>query len=180
MTEKPAGALMCPSSQPHPGARIFGMKRSTPDGDRIGYFEAALPATPEILALPAPALPTESFRLAAPCAEHGCSHFDGAHCQLGQRIRSMLGPVVRSLPGCAIRPTCRWFREHGKPVCLRCPQVVTDIREVTEFQRELAGIEPIEPGRAARTERDPAHTAFGAGHVDDRGRDEFVPRQQET
>ena len=151
MTEKPAGELTCPSSQPQPGARIFGMKRATPDGDRIGYFDAALPASAETLALPAPALPTEAFRLAAPCAGHGCSHFDGAQCQLGQRIRSMLGPVVRGLPRCAIRSTCRWFREHGKPVCLRCPQVVTDIREVTEFQRELAGIAPIELGATPPT-----------------------------
>ena len=141
---KQAGELLCPSSQPQPGARIFGMKRDTPDGDRIGYFESAIAASPETLALTAPALPTEAFRLAAPCAEKSCSHFSGAQCQLGQRIAGMLRPVVRTLPHCAIRGTCRWFREHGKPVCLRCPQVVTDIREVNDFQRALAGIDPID------------------------------------
>jgi hypothetical protein len=61
----------------------------------------------------------------------------------------MLDPVVSGLPDCAIRPTCRWFREHGKAICLRCPQVVTDSREVTDFQRELAGIDPIEIPAAA-------------------------------
>jgi hypothetical protein len=73
MTEKKVSAgLLCPSSQPQPGARIFGMVRKTSGGDRIGYFTEALPATSEALALPAPALPTEAFRLAAPCAEHKC------------------------------------------------------------------------------------------------------------
>jgi hypothetical protein len=145
MTEKKVSAgLLCPSSQPQPGARIFGMVRKTSGGDRIGYFTEALPATSEALALPAPASPTEAFRLAAPCAEHKCPHFQHANCQLGHRIARMLDPVVSGLPHCAIRPTCRWFREHGKAICLRCPQVVTDSREITDFQRELAGIDPIE------------------------------------
>jgi hypothetical protein len=157
--EKAPSELLCPSSQPQPGARIFGMKRATPDGDRIGYFTEAIPATPEALALPAPALPTEAFRLAAPCAERRCLHFDGAQCQLGHRIAGMLGPVVRGLPACAIRPTCRWFREHGKAACLRCPQVVTDIRQVTGFQRELAGIEPIEITPALPDNNDARHGA---------------------
>ena len=125
------------------------MVRKTEAGDRIGYFTEALPATPEALALPAPALPTEVFRIAAPCAEHRCPHYDGSECQLGHRIARMLDPVVSGLPHCAIRPTCRWFREHGKAACLRCPQVVTDIREVSDFQRELAGLEPIEVPRDA-------------------------------
>jgi hypothetical protein len=140
---KQGRALLCPSSQPQRDARIFGMVRQTPDGDRIGYFTEAIPATPENLALPAPALPTEAFRLAAPCAERRCPHFDGSHCQLGTRIVRMLEPVVGSAPACVIRSTCRWFREHGKSACVRCPQVVTDIRDMTEFQRELAGIDPI-------------------------------------
>lgn len=143
----PPVGLLCPSSQPQAGAQVFGMVRKTPDGDRIGYFTEAIPATAENLALPAPALPTEAFRLAAPCAEHRCPHFDGSECQLGSRIAQMLEPVVVSLPHCAIRSRCRWFREHGKAACIRCPQVVTDIREITAFQRQLAGIDPIEMER---------------------------------
>jgi hypothetical protein len=142
-TNKGSAELLCPSSQPHTEARVFGVVRKTPDGDRIGYLTEAVPATQDVLALPAPALPTEVFRLAAPCVEHRCPHFQNANCQLGHRIAGMLRPVVNRLPHCAIRPTCRWFREHGKAVCVRCPQVVTDIREVTDFQRELAGIDPI-------------------------------------
>lgn len=147
--KKDSDGLLCPSAQPQSDARIFGMVRKTPDGDRIGYFTEALPATPEALALPAPALPAEAFRLSAPCVEHRCPHFDGAQCQLGHRVARMLAPAVNALPHCAIRPRCRWFREHGKAICVRCPQVVTDIREVTDFQRELAGLDPIEIGAAA-------------------------------
>ena len=48
-------------------------------------------------------------------------------------------PVVRALPRCAIRPTCRWFRQEGPAACFRCPQVVTDSRTASDLQREVAG-----------------------------------------
>ncbi len=56
----------------------------------------------------------------------------------------MLDPVVSGLPRCAIRPTCRWFREQGRAACIRCPQVVTDARPDSGLLIEVAG-----PGAAA-------------------------------
>jgi hypothetical protein len=136
--EKP---ILCPSAQPDlPDAKVFGVMTGTQEaGLRVGYLTAPEPVTPEILAAAGPAEPAEVMRIAAPCMGTGCVHFDGANCMLATRVASMLDPVVRSLPRCAIRPTCRWFRQEGPAACFRCPQVVTDIRDGTELQRSVAG-----------------------------------------
>ena len=133
--------ILCPSAQPDVSdARVFGVMTGTQDtGLRVGYLNEAQPISPEILAASAPAAPTEVMRIAAPCMGHGCGHFDGTNCRLATRIATMLDPVVRSLPRCAIRPTCRWVSQEGPAACFRCPQVVTDMRETSELQREVAG-----------------------------------------
>jgi hypothetical protein len=138
---KTAQTLLCPSINPiGPDAQVFGvLTASATEGLRVGYLTEALPATTELLAAAAPAKPTEVFRAAAPCVERGCKHFDGANCQLAMRITAMLDPVVNALPRCAIRPTCRWFRQEGREACLRCPLVTTEQRNPSELQRAVAG-----------------------------------------
>jgi hypothetical protein len=121
-------------------ARIFGVRTgSAEQGFRIGYLTEALPVTEELTAAIAPAKPTEVFRAAAPCSEHACKHFDGANCRLAARVATMLDPVVGSLPHCAIRRHCRWFRQEGRAACLRCPQVGTEERNPSELERVVAG-----------------------------------------
>jgi hypothetical protein len=136
-SEKPT---VCPSAQPEmEDARVFGVMTGTEqDGLRVAYLNEALPVTPEILEASGPLEPPEIMRIAAPCMGNGCIHFDGANCMLATRIATMLDPVVRSLPRCAIRPTCRWFRQEGAEACFRCPQVVTNQRTPTDLQREIA------------------------------------------
>ncbi len=133
--------ILCPSAQPdHPDAVVFGVQAMRTDQHRqVGYLTDLQPVTPEILALSGPAKPTEVLRIAAPCMGHGCRHFDGTTCALASRVAGMLDPVVSGLPRCLIRPTCRWFRQEGKAACLRCPQIVTDLREATDLQRQVAG-----------------------------------------
>jgi hypothetical protein len=140
-TAKPAPTLLCPSQTSiGPDTQVFGvLTGSAAEGLQVGYLTEALPASPELLAVAAPAKPTEVFRTAAPCVERGCQHFDGAKCQLAARITSMLYPVVSALPRCAIRRTCRWFRQEGRKACLRCPQVATEQRNPSELQRAVAG-----------------------------------------
>jgi hypothetical protein len=137
--EKP---ILCPSAQPEwEAAQVFGVQTGTQaEGLRVGYLTEAQLVTPDVLAASAPAMPTEVMRIAAPCMGTGCKHFDGANCLLAARVVAMLDPVVSGLPRCAIRPTCRWFRQEGKAACLRCPQIVTDLREATELQIEVAGM----------------------------------------
>jgi len=85
--------------------------------------------TGELLALSGDVLPTEVFRFVAPCEERACRHFDGAECNLATRIVQILPVVVDGLPACGIRQTCRWFQQEGKPACMRCPQIITQMAD---------------------------------------------------
>lgn len=145
--DAPEKPTVCPSAQPDMAdAKVFGvMTGSQEDGLRLAYLNEPQPVTPDILAASGPLAPPEVMRIAAPCMGNGCMHFDGANCMLATRIATMLDPVVRSLPRCAIRPTCRWFRQEGGEACLRCPQVVTTQRTPTDLQREVAEPTPRPP-----------------------------------
>jgi hypothetical protein len=119
----------CPSAQPDmAGARIFGITAGSGGEPRVAYLKPGVRVPESILGQLARSTdPTELFRFAASCEERHCSHFDGARCQLGERITRELEPVVDALPPCQIRATCRWFAEQGGAVCLRCPQIVTRV-----------------------------------------------------
>ena len=108
-------------------ARIFGVLSDTEEGVRVAYLKPGVRVPTAMLAKLGAVEPTQVFRFAAACEEHRCSHFDGARCQLGERIARQLDPVVDSLPPCQIRVSCRWFAEQGGEVCLRCPQIVTRV-----------------------------------------------------
>lgn len=117
---------LCPSALPEmPNGRLFGVVGGTVEEPRLQYLDRAAPVTREVLAMAGPVKPTEVFRMAAPCVESKCCHFDGHDCRLVTRIVQILPAVAESLPVCAIRRDCRWFEQEGKPACLRCPQVVT-------------------------------------------------------
>jgi hypothetical protein len=115
----------CPSSQPdRKGSRIFGVMKGPAEERRVGYLSQTLAPDQDVFDVFRAEQPTELFRIAAPCANSGCKHFDGA-CTLAQRIVAMLPPVVDNLPACQIRSTCRWYVQEGGDACLRCPQVAT-------------------------------------------------------
>ena len=118
---------LCPSAPSHwRGAEIFGVVGGTVSDPRIGYLERTLPVSHELLALSAPASPTEVFRVAAPCACHACGHYQGGRCHLVEKVVRQLPAVVDELPMCMIRHSCRWFNQEGASACFRCPMVVTD------------------------------------------------------
>lgn len=128
----------CPSAQPDmAGAVVFGVVGGTADSPDVAYLEERQPVTPELLDLAGPVEPTEVFRFGAPCATSGCQHFDGARCSLAAKIVT-LPPVVRRLPRCSLRPTCRWWREQGPRACARCPAVVTTDYAPTPALAEVA------------------------------------------
>jgi hypothetical protein len=124
------------------GAVVFGVVGGTATEPRVGYLTEQLPVTPEVLALTGTVEPTEVFRFGAPCAGGGCQHFDGSECRLATKL-VQLAPAVSgpALPACAIRRSCRWWRQEGKAACLRCPLVST-----IEYQ----------PSEALRLAADPA------------------------
>lgn len=120
------------------GARLVGLVGGTASQPQLAYLADAVPVGPALDRLATPALAGEVFRVAAPCAERRCQHFDGRDCGLATRIVQTLPVVVQRLPRCAIRPDCRWWRQEGRAACLRCPQVVTERTSPSEQWQRLA------------------------------------------
>jgi len=134
-------ALKCPSAQPGMSdVAVLGIVSREGDTPQLAYIDEPIPATPEILALAAPAATAEVFRLSARCEEKKCTHFDGARCQLAVRIKHLMPEVTATLPPCNIRRECRWFRQEGRAACLRCPQIVTGNPDADERLRDVAGM----------------------------------------
>ena len=133
---------LCPSAQPRmDGAFIFAAVTDEPPVT-LSYLTRPValppqPAEPTSGKRVQTHRPTELLRLAAPCVESRCLHFDGSVCQLGTRAAQQLRPVVDALPPCSIRAACRWWIEQGAEACKRCPQVVTDLPETTEERRQV-------------------------------------------
>lgn len=122
--------VMCPSAQPGMKApRLIGVVTFDEGVPRVAYLNETVPVTEELLATAAPAEPREIFRMAAHCEELRCTHFNGVDCKLATRIVQIMPAVVDGLPACLIRASCRWYLQEGKPACLRCPQVVTEVFE---------------------------------------------------
>ena len=118
---------LCPSAQPNwRGAVAYGIIRGTPSEPVVKYLPKAIPVTSELLDLAKPATPPEVFRFAASCLNTGCVHFKGSACSLASRVVRLLPEVMDRILACAIRATCRWWRQEGVGACRRCPQVVTD------------------------------------------------------
>jgi hypothetical protein len=121
-----------------PGSVAFGVITGSADGRRVAWIEQPVPVTAELLALTAPLPPTRVLRIAAPCQEGACCHFDGADCRLAARLVQLLPAASESLPACRIRPDCRWFLQEGKEACRRCPEIVTYTVEPSEELRQAA------------------------------------------
>jgi len=120
-----AEPLLCPSAEPTAiGAVVLGVICGSSGASRLRYLAAPLRVTDEILALSEPVLPDEVMRFAAPCVEHACQHFDGTNCRLAAKTATLLSPVNDTRPRCYLRPRCRWWRQEGDAVCLRCPMVI--------------------------------------------------------
>jgi len=139
MSKESSKQIDCPSAQATTdGARIFGVMTGTPEAHRVGYLTEALPVSEKLLALAGSAKPTQVFRIAAPCANGGCKHFRDNTCNLARRIVEGVPAVVNALPACQIRSTCRWFRQEGKEACFRCPQVMTDKSNASDYEKQIA------------------------------------------
>jgi hypothetical protein len=130
---------LCPSAQTNmDNTVIFGLVGGTVAQPRVNYLSRSIPGTSNILSLAEPVEPAEVFRIAAPCAQHRCQHFGGEKCRLAERITETLPPVVSDLPPCRIRPHCRWWQEHGRAACVRCPQIVTETYNPSDDLRRVA------------------------------------------
>lgn len=142
---RPAPETDCPSAQPEmAGARVLGVVSWRGDRQQLAYLNSTVPVTEELLAEAGPVAPTEIYRFAARCQESKCQHFDGQDCGLAKRIVDMLPETTSALPPCVLRRSCRWYLQEGREACLRCPGVVTHVRDPDGPTRELA--EPVAAG----------------------------------
>ena len=132
---------LCPSAQPGmPECRVLGVVQHDRPRPMLLYLQRPIPATSDVLELAYPLKPTEVFRLAATCAEHGCPHFDGTDCRLATRIVRLVPEAVDALPPCSIRHDCRWYSQEGKPACLRCPEITTVTYDITPHTQVVSGL----------------------------------------
>ncbi|MEQ8959980.1 MAG: nitrogen fixation protein, partial [Coleofasciculus sp. C2-GNP5-27] len=82
---KDSKSSLCPSAPPDTkDSVVFGIVGGTVDSPQVAYLREPQPITDELLALSEPVDPTEVYRIAAPCWERGCQHFDGHQCHLIQ------------------------------------------------------------------------------------------------
>jgi hypothetical protein len=110
----------------------------TTEEPRVSWIEKPVPVTGDLLALTGPVPPTQVLRIAAPCQENSCCHFDGVDCRLATKLVQLIPPVTQSLPPCRIRPDCRWFVQEGRAACAVCPQIVTYSLNPSEELTEAA------------------------------------------
>ena len=126
MKSESSRPVLCPSAQPElDGSVVFGVVGGSAEAPRVAWLERPVPVTDELLALSGPIPPTQVMRVAAPCQEKSCCHFDGRDCRLATRLVQLLPVVASALPPCHIRSDCRWFVQEGRAACQRCPQIVT-------------------------------------------------------
>ena len=126
MEPKNSRPVLCPSAQPWmDGSVAFGVIGGSADEPRVRWIEKPVPVTGDLLALTGEVPPTQVLRIAAPCQENACCHFDGTDCRLATKLVQLMPAVSGSLPPCRIRQDCRWFTQEGRAACARCPQIVT-------------------------------------------------------
>jgi hypothetical protein len=124
----------CPSStSSHPGASVLGIVTGTASQPTVTYLAEPIPITDEIRSHLKGVPETQVLRVAAPCSETRCRHFDGSDCTLISKL-ARLDPSpdgqhdssAFSIPNCYLRPRCRWWQQEKLNACRQCPLVVTD------------------------------------------------------
>jgi hypothetical protein len=130
---------LCPSSRAEKeGSQVFGIVTGAAHAPKVNYLKVTMAIDRGLLEQTNGVAPTEIFRIASPCQESSCAHFDGHLCRLSVRIIENLPKVSKNLPTCAIRKDCRWWNQEGENACLRCPQILTDTYCPTEIDIKIA------------------------------------------
>jgi len=123
--EDPAERL-CPSARCDVGALLLGIVG--PDGV-VGFVAPPLRVDAAFVERAHRGRsPERRFRFAGRCVEGGCAHWTGHRCRVIDAAVAALG-TRRSEPlrPCAVRPSCRWFGQHGRAACAVCPLIVTEV-----------------------------------------------------
>ncbi|MBT2452669.1 hypothetical protein J7F03_37650 [Streptomyces sp. ISL-43] len=118
------GLLWCPSGSAYAAESVVLAVRDGPDGPPA-YLPAPRPAAEALAGLPPGTEPRRLLRLASHCVPH-CLNRAGDTCTLATRLTAAPPPpAVTPLPGCHLRPSCKWWTQSGPPACRACPSVAT-------------------------------------------------------
>jgi hypothetical protein len=117
---------ICPSARCEEGSLLLGIVG--PDG-RVGFVSPPLPVNDAFVARAKQGrAPERRFRFAGRCVEYACGHWTGERCGvIDAAMTALAARADEALRPCAIRPSCRWFGQHGLAACSVCPLVVTEL-----------------------------------------------------
>ena len=131
--------MSCPSAQPkQEGSVVIGVVATVDGKHHVSHLPRQVPLESVAHLIPNDIPITEILRFAAPCVERCCAHYREDRCTLAARIVACVPASANSLSPCAIRPSCRWWRQEGPAACHRCPQIVTEPLHPSELMREIA------------------------------------------
>jgi hypothetical protein len=144
-----ADQLNCPSSHPNQnGSSVIGVAEKRDGKVRVSFLPELVPLDAVAHLIPNTIPVTEVLRLAGPCLEERCGHFEKGRCTLVSRIVARLPTVVDRLSPCALRASCRWWHQEGPEACRRCSQIVSEPRAAGALMREVS----IPPSKFAAPE----------------------------
>lgn len=124
--------LSCPSARAEVGAGLIGIVQS--DG-KIGLLGEVWPVSSQFLNNGGNENgPLEArFRFTGPCQQSQCAQWSSGRCSIADKAADLAARAQFhgvSLPDCAIRGSCRWFRQNGPISCHGCEWIVTEERPI--------------------------------------------------
>jgi hypothetical protein len=115
------GQLDCPSMLP--GLARGVIAKVVRNDERLRFLAEEIPV-PAALPL---AVDSETVlkraRFVGACRTDECGHWTGVTCRLGHAIASVEIQSSSKVAPCAIRSSCRWFKENGSAACAPCQHV---------------------------------------------------------
>lgn len=132
-TRRKNDRLSCPSSRAAPGVTLLGVVQ---DDGRAAFLPKPLTVDAEFVQRAVQAgSPERRFRFAGACVKGLCTQWTGGACGVIERVLERIAidaadtPDEAPLPACAIRASCRWYRQRAASACRVCPMIVTDQRD---------------------------------------------------
>ena len=124
-------AILCPSWECERGATLLGIVLA--DGS-IAFAKDRIVIDDRFVGIARQGRsPEKRFRFSSSCRQGGCIQWKDSRCQVIDRVMLGQSPGARDMiPECTIRPQCRWHLQSGDTACLVCPEVVTDMRQMSD------------------------------------------------
>ena len=116
--------VLCPSSPPTKNAYLFGI---LDEEMTVRYTQYPIVINDQLTTILKKINPPERFfRFTLKCKKHDCQQWHNDQCKLAVLVaRSATDLATEDIPKCAIRKSCRWFKQQGQTICRACQFIVT-------------------------------------------------------